>query len=240
MIPQQQGSFNTTLMSPIFITGIGTDVGKTLVTAIVVQALQADYWKPVQAGSAGGTDSEWVRGAISNPVSKIYTEVYKLALPASPHIAARQEGVEISLDEIARHYRTISRENSLPLAPSISRPLVIEGAGGLLVPLNEKEFVLDLVKKLDATVILVSRNYLGSINHSLLTAAVCKANGLKMAGWIFNDQYLHYEQEIVRWSGIPSIASIPYSEKRDPEFIREQAERIRGSLLEAVARAESR
>ena len=96
-----------------------------------------------------------------------------------------------------------------------------------MVPLNEKEFVLDLVKKLDAEVILVSRNYLGSINHSLLTAAVCKTHGLRVAGWIFNDQYLDYEEEIVRWTGIPALASIPRAERPDKGFVRMQAERIR-------------
>ena len=104
-----------------------------------------------------------------------------------------------------------------------------------LVPLNEQEFVLDLALRLKAPVILVSRNYLGSINHSLLTAQVCRAKGLPVAGWIFNDQYGHYEEEIVQWSGIPAIASIPYSERApDGEFIRDQAARIRPALLAAL------
>src|SRR5882762_1004112 len=181
-------------MRPIFITGIGTDVGKTVVAAIVTEALQAAYWKPVQAGYAEGTDSEWVAERLSHPHGRILPETYRLALPASPHIAARQEGVKISLDRISASSRDTTPDF-----------LVIEGAGGLLVPLNEEEFVIDLIKRLDATVLLVSRNYLGSINHSLLTAAVCKAHGLKVAGWIFNDQYQHYEAEIVRWSGVPFI-----------------------------------
>ena len=90
-----------------------------------------------------------------------------------------------------------------------SRPLVIEGAGGLMVPLNETEFVIDLVKILDARLLLVSRNYLGSINHSLMTAAICRQHGLDVAGWIFNDQYMNYEQEIVQWSGYPALFSVP-------------------------------
>jgi dethiobiotin synthetase len=212
-------------MQPIFITGIGTDVGKTLVAAIVTEALQAIYWKPVQAGYAEGTDSEWVAERISHPHGRIWPETYKLALPASPHIAARQEGLEISLDKIVL---------SLTEGQAQNRPVVIEGAGGLLVPLNEKEFVLDLVKKLDATVILVSRNYLGSINHSLLTAALCQSHGLKVAGWIFNDQYGHYEAEIAQWSGFPSIASIPFYKDPDTEFVRAEGGEMRASLLAAL------
>jgi dethiobiotin synthetase len=214
-------------MRPFFISGIGTDVGKTLVAAILAEALGADYWKPVQAGFAEGTDSEWVRGVLGDgrdPLAsgkRVHPEVYKLAMAASPHIAARGEGKEIALAEIEAGYRQIGA--SLPP----EKPLIIEGAGGLLVPLNEKEFVLDLAAKLGAPLILVSRNYLGSINHSLLTAAVCKAHGLRVAGWIFNDQYLHYEQEIVEWTGIPAIASIPGTERPGTAWIREQADRIR-------------
>jgi dethiobiotin synthetase len=196
----------------------------------VTEALGAHYWKPVQAGFADGTDSEWVVERISatdaqdagaTTASRVAPELYKLKLPASPHIAAREEGVVISLDKIAA---------ALPAG----RPLVVEGAGGLLVPLNERDFVLDLVKKLDATVILVSRNYLGSINHSLLTAEVCRSHGLRVAGWIFNDQYLHYEQEIVSWSGVPRIGSVPFRNSPDAEFVRTQAGLIGPALRKVL------
>ncbi|MBN9381721.1 MAG: dethiobiotin synthase [Chitinophagaceae bacterium] len=207
-------------MKPLFITGIGTDVGKTVAAAIVTEALGAVYWKPVQAGYDQGTDTEWVAERLSDP--RTFPETYKLALPASPHIAARQESIVISLDTIAA-------------AMPPGRPLVIEGAGGLMVPLNEGEFVLDLIKKLDARVILVSRNYLGSINHSLLTAAVCKTHGLDVAGWIFNDQYLHYEQEIVQWSGIPVIGSVPFAGQPDAAWVRQEAERIAPALRRILA-----
>ena len=224
-------------MQPIFITGIGTGVGKTLISAIVTEALGAWYWKPVQAGFADGTDSEWVgeristvdaQGAGATASSRVAPELYKLKLPASPHIAAREEDVIISLDKIATALSEIGA--ALPTG----RPLVVEGAGGLLVPLNEGEFVLDLVKKLDATVILVSRNYLGSINHSLLTAEVCRSHGLKVAGWIFNDQYLHYEQEIVSWSGVPRIGSVPFQNSPDAEFVRAQAGLIGPALRKVL------
>ncbi|HET6255932.1 MAG TPA: dethiobiotin synthase [Puia sp.] len=210
-------------MHPIFITGIGTGIGKTLVAAVVTEALGASYWKPVQAGFDDGTDSAWVGERISNPQGRLLPETYKLSLPASPHIAARQEGVVIDLNRIVRQLETIE-----------NRPLVIEGAGGLFVPLNDRQFIIDLIQKLDATVLLVSRNYLGSINHSLLTAAACRRQGLRVAGWIFNDQYMRYEQEIVQWSGIPAIASIPFDGDLSSDFVREQAIRIRPALQAAL------
>jgi dethiobiotin synthetase len=217
-------------LTPIIITGIGTGVGKTLVSAIITEALQADYWKPIQAGYQEGTDSDSVKKLIANKNIVIHPELFRLKLAASPHIAAREEGVEIDLDNLKKAFHEITakvkdRENS-------QRYLIIEGAGGLMVPLNEKDFVLDLIKKLDAKVILVSRNYLGSINHSLLTAQTCKSHGLQVLGWVFNDQYLNYENEIVQWSGIPKIASIPFCENIDKAFVINEAQKIRNSLLE--------
>ena len=149
-------------MKPIFITGTGTGVGKTLVAAIVAEALQADYWKPVQAGFEKGTDSLWVAPMISNKKTVIHPEVYKFKMPASPHLAAKAEDTKIILKDIVHHL------------PKTKKKLIIEGAGGLMVPLNKKEFVIQLIKKLKARVIIVSKNELGSINHSLLTAAVLK------------------------------------------------------------------
>ena len=210
-------------MKPIFITGIGTDVGKTVVAAIVTEALGAVYWKPVQAGFDQGTDTEWVAERLSHPRARVLPETYKLSLPAAPHIAARQEGIVIDLEVLKQQF--------LDLRARAGEYFVIEGAGGLMVPLNEQEFVIDLIKKLDARVVLVSRNYLGSINHSLLTAAVCKAHGVDVVGWIFNDQYLDYEREIGNWSGFPIIASVPLSKDPDKEFVAEQAKRIRMGLL---------
>ena len=183
-------------MTSYFITGIGTGVGKTVIAAIITEALQADYWKPVQAGYANGTDSKWLKKMLTNKTSTVHPESYVLKLAASPHIGAWQEGIEISLDKIA---------DEMPVTDNI---LIMEGAGGLLTPLNKNEYVIDLIKKLNATVIVVSKNYLGSINHSLLTARVLQQNEINVLGWIFNDEYLDYETEIVQWSGFPWIASI--------------------------------
>ena len=112
--------------------------------------------------------------------------------------------------------------------------IVIEGAGGLMVPLNDHEFVADLIKQLQAKVILVSRNYLGSINHSLLTAAVCRYYKLDVLGWIFNDQYLAYEDEIVQWSGFPKIGTVAFSDNPDGKFVKEQALQMEAALKKLV------
>lgn len=209
-------------MERIFVTGIGTGIGKTLISAILTKALDADYWKPVQAGFEDGTDSEWVANWLKDTGSVVHPEVYRLIKPASPHIAAREEGITIDISKICKKI------------PQNDRTLLIEGAGGLLVPLNESQFVADLIKELGAKVILVSRNYLGSINHSLLTARVCREMQIPVIGWVFNDQYLDYEEEIVKWSNFPRIASIPWTENINGTFINSQAAAIRKQLKELL------
>jgi dethiobiotin synthetase len=208
---------------PIFITGIGTEIGKTVVSAIVTESLKADYWKPVQAGFETGTDAQRVQQLLSNTQTVIHPEVYCLEMPASPHIAARAENKRIDIDLITEKATQIINQSE-------DRLLVIEGAGGLLVPLNDEKSIADLILSLNARVILVSRNYLGSINHSRLTAAYCKQAGIDVIGWIFNDQYLNYEAEIVEWSGYPSLGAIPYLTDIHPTFIREQADHISSNL----------
>jgi len=205
-------------MKPIFITGTGTGVGKSLVAAIVTEALQADYWKPIQAGYEEGTDSLLMAQLLSNNKSHIHAELYRLKMPASPHIAAKAEGKKIKVKEIVRHL------------PETKNQLVIEGAGGLLVPVNKKEFVLDIIKKLKASVIIVSKNELGSINHSLLTAAILKKEKIDVAGWIFNEEYLNYENDITNWSGYPLIDSIKYLPVISRKTVKIEADRIKKNL----------
>ena len=205
-------------MERIFVTGIGTGIGKTFVSAILAKALDADYWKPVQAGYKEGTDSEWVARWLQETGSVVHPEVYRLAKPASPHIAAREEGITIDISKICEKI------------PQNDRTLLIEGAGGILVPLNGSQFVADLIKEMGAKVILVSRNYLGSINHSLLTARVCREMQIPVIGWVFNDQYLDYEEEIVKWSNFPRIASIPWTDNINGTFINSQAAAIKKQL----------
>lgn len=206
----------------IFITGIGTGVGKTLVSAIVAEALEADYIKPVQAGFEEGTDTAWIASRISNRNTRIFDEIFKLRLPASPHIAAREEGIEITVNKICE------------CIPSNSGNLIIEGAGGLLVPLNPRESVADLAKALNAKLILVSRNYLGSINHSLLTARVCREMNLDVLGWIFNDHFMNYENEIADWSQYPRIGSVGWTDNPDKAFVKQNADSIRQRLVELL------
>jgi len=205
-------------MKPIFITGTGTDVGKTLVAAIVTEALEADYWKPVQAGFSEGTDSLFIERLITNTKTKIHPELYKLKMAASPHLAAEAEHIQISIKDIVNHL------------PKTKNKLIIEGAGGLMVPLNKNKFVLHLIKKLNAKVIIVSKNELGSINHSLLTAAVLKKENVEVAGWIFNEEYLNYENEIAKWSGYPVIASVKHLNEITKETIKAEGKKMKKRL----------
>lgn len=206
-------------MRPIFITGTGTDVGKTVASAVLVAALKADYWKPVQAGYSEGTDSEFISNVVEPGNTSVHPEMYRLRLAASPHIAAREEGIEIDTGKIVAGL------------PSTKNQLVIEGAGGIMVPLNNHEFVIDLIIKFNARVILVSRNYLGSINHSLLTALLCRQKKIDVIGWIFNDHYGDYAEEIAYWSGYPVIGSLPRLPEVSRFQIAEQAALMKESIL---------
>jgi dethiobiotin synthetase len=153
-----------------FVTAIGTDSGKTVVSSILCKALQADYWKPVQAGLP--RDSDTVFQLIGNGNSKIHPETFLFKTAASPHAAAALENVVINLEDF--------------VLPAHKKDLVIEGAGGCLVPLNDQDFVIDLASKLAAEVILVSDLYLGSINHTMLSYEALACRKLKIKGIIFN------------------------------------------------------
>ncbi|MEP2026722.1 MAG: dethiobiotin synthase [Reichenbachiella sp.] len=157
-------------MKKYFVTGIDTDSGKTVASAILVEKLKADYWKPIQAGEP--TDSDTIRSLVSTE-RVIHPEGIVLNAPMSPHAAAKLENIDLRADQLE--------------VPATENNLIIEGAGGLLVPINDEEFVINLAKQFDTEVILVSRNYLGSINHTMLSIAYLKDNGFKIAGIIFND-----------------------------------------------------
>lgn len=152
------------------IAGIGTEIGKTLISGILTHALKADYWKPIQAGNLTDGDAYWVKKWVSE--THIWPSSYALTHPLSPHTAAELDGLRISLDAFQ--------------IPKTTHNLIIELAGGIMVPLNETETNLDLIKQLGLPVILVSKNYLGSINHTLLTFAQLKQADIPMAGIIFN------------------------------------------------------
>ena len=194
-------------MRKIFVTGIGTDVGKTLVSSILVEALKADYWKPVQSGSYYSTDSAIVRRCISNTQSVIHPEAYLLKEHKSPHVAAESENVKIDIDKIV-------------LPATSNKTLVIEGAGGVMVPLNDTCFIIDLIKKFEAEAIVVLQNYLGSINHSLLTIDALRSRGIKITGLVFNGSPHAASMKIITsYSGIPAISSIVYENQINKEVI---------------------
>lgn len=201
----------------IFITGIGTDVGKTIASAIVTEALEADYWKPIQAGDINNSDTHKIRRYISNTTTVLHPNSYTLNTPASPHLAAAIDGVEIKAISITE--------------PETKNHLVIEGAGGLLVPLNATETILDLIKP-DYKVVIVSRHYLGSINHTLLTVEVLKQNGITPAGIIFNgDENPSTEEIILNKTGLKMIGRIEMEPYFDQNVILDYADRFRDNLL---------
>ena len=182
-------------MKKLFITGIGTDIGKTIVSSIIVEALKADYWKPIQSGDLSFTDTMKVQSLITNSTSVFHQESYKFVNPLSPHAAAALEDTRIDLERIK--------------SPETTNNLIIEGAGGLLVPLNDKHFIIDLITHLDAEVILVSRNYLGSINHTLLTYETLKQRNIKIKGLIFNgNENLATENSIINYTKLPVLLSV--------------------------------
>ena len=235
----------------IFITGIGTDVGKTLVSAIVVQALEADYWKPIQAGDLNNSDSHKVKSLLSfkdivipsavevvnpNVVEavipsavegqtakwQLHPNSYALNTPASPHYAAQLDGIKIDLKQIIEPNPEKYRENN---------HLVIEGAGGVLVPLNETDCVIDLIQK-DYKVIVVSRHYLGSINHTLLTIEALKSRKINIAGIIFSgDENKATEEIILKKTGAKFIGRIDNEPYFDANVVRYYADLFRDNLL---------
>ncbi|MGC4041232.1 MAG: dethiobiotin synthase [Flavobacterium sp.] len=201
----------------LFITGIGTDVGKTIASSIVVEALEADYWKPVQAGDLDNSDSHKVGRYISNSTTKFHDNSYKLNTPASPHLAAELDGIIIDLKQIKE--------------PKTKNHLVIEGAGGIFVPLNDTDCVIDLIQK-DYKVIVVSRHYLGSINHTLLTIEALQNRNIEVAGIIFSgDENKSTEEIILSKTKVKFIGRIDNEPYFDQNVIRYYADKFRENLL---------
>ena len=199
---------------PIFITGIGTDIGKTIVSAIMVEKLQADYWKPVQSGDLENSDTIKVKRLVSNSKSVFHPEAYRLTQPYSPHKSAALDGIEIDIDKIT--------------LPETNNQLIIEGAGGLMVPLNSTHYIIDLIKHLDAGVILVSRNYLGSINHTLLSIDALASRGIPVKAIVINGNTDEYSEQAIRTytkNAVP-IYHVPSI----PEINKESILKVAGSL----------
>ena len=201
----------------IFVTGIGTDVGKTIASSIITESLQADYWKPIQAGDLDNSDSHKIERYISNDKTIIHPNSYKLNTPASPHLAAEIDGITISIEKIS--------------APETENHLVIEGAGGLFVPLNNQDTIVDLIQS-DYKVVIVSRHYLGSINHTLLTIEALQNREIAIAGIIFNGERNDATESIIlSKTGIKFIGRIEQEPYFDQNVIKDYADQFRGNLL---------
>ena len=205
-------------MKRYFVTGIGTEVGKTITSAVITQALKADYWKPVQAGELDDSDRMKVEALIDNDRSKFHPEAYRLNQPMSPHAAAERDGVKIDISSIKM--------------PHTDNHLVIEGAGGLLVPLNDKDTILNLIETLNCEVILVSRHYLGSINHTLMSIKLLKQRNIRIKGILFNGkENKDTESIITKMGGIKVLGRIDELENLNISVINSIAQDLKNILI---------
>jgi dethiobiotin synthetase len=196
-----------------FVTGIGTGIGKTICSAVLVEKLKADYWKPIQSGDLDQSDSLSIKSLISNTKTVIHPEKYRLTQPLSPHLSAKLDGIEIELKQL--------------IPPTTQNTLIIEGAGGLMVPLNEEELILDLIKNLAVEVVVVSQNYLGSINHTLLSINTLKQHHVKIKGIVFSgEENLESQRYILKYSGLHLIGRIPFLNNLSKEEISLAGEKL--------------
>lgn len=191
------------------VTGIGTDVGKTVVSAIIAQALEADYWKPIQSGELENSDSHKI-DRLTNDNVHILSERYRLTEPLSPHASAAIDGVHLQLSELT--------------LPETSRNLLVEGAGGLMVPINDTDLLIDAFKQWNLPVIIVSRHYVGSINHTILTIEALQNRGIAIKGLVFvGDENKETESFILHHSNVPFLMRIPLAAEVTAEFVQQQA-----------------
>ncbi|NLD38042.1 MAG: dethiobiotin synthase [Desulfatiglans sp.] len=201
---------NIKLPERIFITGTDTGIGKTLVSAILMLGLNARYWKPVQSGLTNITDTEWVKRHTAIDVSRFFPETYRLKAPLSPHESAALESMHIDLEEF--------------IIPEIHKgeTLIIEGAGGIMVPLNEKELMIDLMKRCNAPVILVARSGLGTINHALLSINHLKHENIKVLGVVMNGPLNKGNRDAIEhFGGVKVIAEIEPMEQITQESLKQ-------------------
>jgi dethiobiotin synthetase len=189
------------------IAGIHTGIGKTLCSTILCEMWGYDYWKPVQAGDLDNTDSHFIEKHVSNPLCAIHPEAYRLKVAASPHFAAYTEGVLIEKEKF--------------VLPKTSNNLIVETAGGLMSPLAKGFLNIDLIKHLALPVILVSENYLGSINHTLLSVVALKNAQIPIHSLVFNGEKNEASEDfILTHSGLTKLFSIPRFDTLDRERIK--------------------
>jgi dethiobiotin synthetase len=180
-----------------FVTGTDTDIGKTIFSAMLVCGLEADYWKPVQSGLETPTDRETVEHLSQLPADHFHPEIYRLNAPLSPHRSAELDGDVIDPERLS--------------IPTTKRPLVIEGAGGLMVPVNREFLLIDLLKKWQIPVILCARTQLGTINHSLLSVTALRERGIPIHGIAFiGDDMPDTIRTIADFSGVKILGRLPY------------------------------
>ena len=180
----------------IIVAGIHTGIGKTVCSAVICQALGYDYWKPVQAGDWENSDSLFIKKNVTNPKTFVHPETYKLVTAASPHYAAKLDGIEIKREHIE--------------LPESKNNIVVETAGGLMSPLADGFLNIDLAEQLQLPVVLVSNNYLGSINHTLLSYELLKNKKIKIAGIVFDGETVMPSMEyILSYTRLPLLFSIP-------------------------------
>ena len=197
-------------MNGCVVAGIGTEIGKTVVSAILVEAFAADYWKPVQSGGLDHTDTDEVRALVSNHERTFHSEAYRLTVPASPHASAAADGVVIEAERLS--------------LPQTDRFLVVELAGGLMVPLNERLLNIDLVKEWGLPVVLVANYYLGSINHTLLSIEALRHRQIDISGIIFNGEPVPETRSVIlSYSGLDCLLDVPSTDAVTPEFVAAQA-----------------
>ncbi len=205
-------------MMRIVVAGISTEVGKTVVSAVVTEALDGYYWKPVQCGFPA--DKDWVEGNLSKR-ARCHPSSFSLHTPCSPHLAARKEGILIEA-------RTL-------LPPASAEPLIIEGTGGLLAPLNEAETWADAAIHWNARWILVHRHYLGSLNHFALTIEAMKQRKIPLLGVIFNGESdAITEQMLLQKANTICLGRLAWQEQITSATIRRIAAEWKPSLLSAL------
>lgn len=201
---------NVASSAGLFVTGTDTGIGKTVVAAMLALGLDGCYWKPIQSGTEDGTDRASVAQWTALPPDRLLPEAYCLKLPASPHLAAAAEGVRIELARCAP-----------PAAWNRARPLIAEGAGGLLVPLNDRDLILDLIAQLGFPVVLVARSTLGTINHTLLSLAALRARNLEPAAVILNGpSHPENEAAIRQYGRVSALYTLPPLPRLDPAHLR--------------------
>ncbi len=203
-------------MKRIFVTGISTDVGKTIASAILTEALEADYWKPIQAGDLEHSDSHKIKELVSNKKTVIHQNSYALKTPMSPHAAADIDGISIEIETINE--------------PKTKNHLVIEGAGGLLVPINRQQTILDIIQP-HYKVVVVARHYLGSINHSLLTIGWLQQRGFDISILFSGQEHPTTEDIILSKTGVTLLGRIAEETSFNQEVIKKYATNFKNELV---------